>query len=146
MAPVATHIRAGRLRAVAVTGGTRSAAFADVPTIAEAGVPGYEFNAWTALLGPAGIADQRAAETLRLHLLEIARDGVARDVAVEPPPVSADPGGRRRTGPEVVERIGAGNRGAGGGWRHSQKMVEATLWRDGKGIHEPTRCANYSFC
>jgi hypothetical protein len=64
------------------------------------------------LLGPAGIADQRAAETLGLHLLEIARDGVARDVAVEPPPVGADPGGRRRIGPEIVERISAGNRGA----------------------------------
>ena len=54
MAPVAAHIRAGRLRAVAVTGGTRSAAFADVPTIAEQGFPGIVAEAWYGFAAPAG--------------------------------------------------------------------------------------------
>jgi tripartite-type tricarboxylate transporter receptor subunit TctC len=40
------HIKAGKLRAIAVTTLTRSPVLPDVPTLAEAGVPGYEFSAW----------------------------------------------------------------------------------------------------
>lgn len=46
-------IKAGRLRALAVTGSTRVAVMPDVPTMVEAGVPGYEFTAWTGLAVPA---------------------------------------------------------------------------------------------
>jgi len=46
--------RAGRLRALGVTSATRVAAAPDVPTIAEAGVPGYESLQWYGLLAPAG--------------------------------------------------------------------------------------------
>ena len=49
------HARGGRLRALAVTGGTRSKAAPDVPTMAEAGVPGYALTAWMGLAGPAGL-------------------------------------------------------------------------------------------
>ncbi len=49
------QIRAGRLRAVAVTGAERSSALPEVPTIAEAGLPGYEATTWFALFGPAGL-------------------------------------------------------------------------------------------
>lgn len=48
----ATQVRGGRLRAIGVTGLKRSAALPDVPTIAEAGVPGYEINQWNGLLAP----------------------------------------------------------------------------------------------
>jgi tripartite-type tricarboxylate transporter receptor subunit TctC len=48
------HVRSGRLRALAVTSAKRSDSFADVPTVAESGVPGYEITAWYAWLAPAG--------------------------------------------------------------------------------------------
>lgn len=54
LATVAPHIRAGKLRPIAVANGKRSAAFPGVPTIAEAGVPGYEASAWYGLFAPAG--------------------------------------------------------------------------------------------
>jgi tripartite-type tricarboxylate transporter receptor subunit TctC len=50
----APHIRAGKLRALAVMSATRSPALPDVPTVAEAGVPGCEAALWTALVLPAG--------------------------------------------------------------------------------------------
>jgi tripartite-type tricarboxylate transporter receptor subunit TctC len=55
--PVATvlpYVKEGKLRALAVTDSTRSKAFPDLPTVAEAGVPGYSFNNWHAILVPAG--------------------------------------------------------------------------------------------
>jgi tripartite-type tricarboxylate transporter receptor subunit TctC len=48
------HARAGRLRALAVTTATRSRVLPDLPTIAEAGVPGYENSTWHGWLAPAG--------------------------------------------------------------------------------------------
>ncbi len=46
-------VKAGRLRALGVTGAARSATLPEVPTIAEAGVPGYEAASWNALFAPA---------------------------------------------------------------------------------------------
>ncbi len=47
------HVKAGKLRPLAVTTAQRSPALPDVPTIAEAGVPGYEATSWFGLLAPA---------------------------------------------------------------------------------------------
>ena len=49
-----SHIRSGKLRALAATGAKRAAALPDLPTMAEAGVPGYESGAWFGLAVPAG--------------------------------------------------------------------------------------------
>src|SRR5512132_995903 len=48
------HIKAGKLRALATTGAKRDPALPDLPTIAEAGVPGYESGVWFGLMVPAG--------------------------------------------------------------------------------------------
>ena len=48
-------IRAGRLRALGVTTTVRASALPEVPTIQEAGVPGYEVAGWYGVIGPAGI-------------------------------------------------------------------------------------------
>jgi tripartite-type tricarboxylate transporter receptor subunit TctC len=50
---VIEFVRAGRLRALAVTSKTRSAAVPDVPTVAESGYPDFEASSWFGLLGPA---------------------------------------------------------------------------------------------
>jgi tripartite-type tricarboxylate transporter receptor subunit TctC len=47
-------IKAGKLRALAVTSSARAAALPDVPTMVEAGVPGYEASSWFGVLAPAG--------------------------------------------------------------------------------------------
>lgn len=67
------HIKAGKLRALAVTSANRSPSLPDVPTVAEAGVPGYDASSWFGLVAPAGtpkaIVDktqQAVAEALKL--------------------------------------------------------------------------------
>ena len=51
---VRPHIQSGKLRALGVTTARRSSVLPDVPTIAEAGVPGYEVSPWFAVFAPAG--------------------------------------------------------------------------------------------
>jgi tripartite-type tricarboxylate transporter receptor subunit TctC len=49
------HVKAERLRAFAVTSLKRARTLPEVPTVAEAGVPGYEYSTWYGLLAPAGV-------------------------------------------------------------------------------------------
>lgn len=49
------HIKAGKVRPMAVTAMKRSAAAPDIPTFAESGVPGYEAASWGGFAGPAGL-------------------------------------------------------------------------------------------
>jgi len=52
---IAPHAKAGRVQAIAVSGAKRSAALPNVPTIAEAGVPGYEASTWNGIVAPVGV-------------------------------------------------------------------------------------------
>jgi tripartite-type tricarboxylate transporter receptor subunit TctC len=54
MAGLTAHIQQGTLRALAVSSKERSPVLPDVPTVAEAGVPGYEAVSWIGMLTPAG--------------------------------------------------------------------------------------------
>ncbi len=58
------HVRAGKLKALAVTGKTRSAALPEVPTVAESGLPGFEATSWTtvAVVRQGARCDRRSAE------------------------------------------------------------------------------------
>jgi tripartite-type tricarboxylate transporter receptor subunit TctC len=51
---MAPNVRAGKLRAIGTTGKTRSTVLPDVPTLSEAGLPGYETGIWLGLMAPAG--------------------------------------------------------------------------------------------
>jgi tripartite-type tricarboxylate transporter receptor subunit TctC len=68
--PAMGHIRSGKVRALAVTTAQRWSALPDVPTVAEAGVDGFETVAWFGLLAPAGtprpVIDRLAAEIGRI--------------------------------------------------------------------------------
>src|SRR6185295_6788118 len=52
---ITSLVKAGRLRGLAVTGTTRAGPFPELPTIAEAGVPGYDVTVWTGVIAPAGV-------------------------------------------------------------------------------------------
>jgi tripartite-type tricarboxylate transporter receptor subunit TctC len=52
---VAPHVKTGRLRSLAVSSARRSAALAELPTIAESGVPGFEAVSWNGVMTPAGV-------------------------------------------------------------------------------------------
>ncbi len=54
LSSVGPHIRQGRVKALAVSGGRRSPSFTGLPTAAEAGVPGYEMSAWGGIVTPLG--------------------------------------------------------------------------------------------
>ena len=59
------QISAGTVRALGVTTAKRATILPDVPTIAEAGVPGYDTDVWWGMLGPAGMSDERVAKLSR---------------------------------------------------------------------------------
>ncbi|HKC43777.1 MAG TPA: tripartite tricarboxylate transporter substrate binding protein [Burkholderiales bacterium] len=66
---VQPHIKSGKLRALAVPSPNRSPLLPDVPTMTEAGVPGFEWRTWAAIAAPAGtpkaIVDRLNAETVK---------------------------------------------------------------------------------
>lgn len=67
------HIQSGKLRALAVAGSQRSLALPDVPTLAEAGLPGYAVEPWFGVYGPAGLPPavaQRLSKALEEALAE----------------------------------------------------------------------------
>jgi tripartite-type tricarboxylate transporter receptor subunit TctC len=85
----ATHIRANSIRALAVTSPRRSAAFPDIPTMAEAGVPGFESQSWYGLWAPAGTSP----EIVRRMHAEVVKALASPDLAATWAAQGADPGG-----------------------------------------------------
>jgi tripartite-type tricarboxylate transporter receptor subunit TctC len=67
---VAPHIRQGTMRALAVAAAKRSPLFPDVPTLAEAGIPGHEVGFWIVVLAPAGMP-QATVDVLNRHAARI---------------------------------------------------------------------------
>jgi tripartite-type tricarboxylate transporter receptor subunit TctC len=64
------HVKSGRLRAIAVTSTSRLASMADLPTVAEAGLKGYESSQWYGVLAPAGTPDD-ILNLLHSHVAKI---------------------------------------------------------------------------
>ena len=79
------HVRAGTLRALAVTGPQRTPSLPDVPTIAEAGLPGYDFTGWTGFAAPAStprpVVERLQAEIARIAATDEARQWFERSGA-----------------------------------------------------------------
>jgi tripartite-type tricarboxylate transporter receptor subunit TctC len=75
------HVKAGRLRALAVTSQKRSQAAPDLPTIAESGYPGFYADAWSGLFAPKGtpkaVVDKLAGEVRRILALPDVRERFA---------------------------------------------------------------------
>jgi len=92
-ASVSPHTKSGRLRGLAVTGGQRSAVLPGLPTIAEAGLPGYEMLNWLGLFAPSGtpraVVDKLNAEAIRIMRLPEVRDRLNAQGA-EPSPLPTE--------------------------------------------------------
>ncbi|MGB2817146.1 MAG: tripartite tricarboxylate transporter substrate binding protein [Burkholderiaceae bacterium] len=85
----ASHIRSGSIRALAVTSPKRSPAFPDIPTMAEAGLPGFESISWYGLWAPAGTPP----EIVKRLQAEVAKALASPDMAQTWFSQGADPGG-----------------------------------------------------
>lgn len=72
------HVKAGRLRALAVTGATRSPALPDVPTMAEAGITGYVADVWFGVVAPGNLPRDVLAR-LSAEITRIAQDKAMQD-------------------------------------------------------------------
>jgi tripartite-type tricarboxylate transporter receptor subunit TctC len=86
------QVKAGRLRAIAVTSDKRSAALPDMPTISEAGLPGFNVEGWTGLFvpakTPAAVIDRLYAESAKILRLPEVKElalGVASETVGNPP-------------------------------------------------------------
>ena len=110
LAGLIAHVRSGTLRALAVGGKQRSPALPDVPTVAEAGVPGFEAASWIGLLAPAATAH---------GAIDLLWDGLAR--AVREASVSE---ALLRDGSERAQRVSASHRGRLREIRQAGRLVE----------------------
>jgi tripartite-type tricarboxylate transporter receptor subunit TctC len=87
--PVLSHVKSGRLRAIAVTSEKRFSLLPEIPTISEGGLPGFDMSTWWGLVAPAGVPKEVVA---RLHT-ETARILRQPDVRTKLANVGAEPGG-----------------------------------------------------
>ena len=80
------NVEAGQVRALATTGDRRSAVLPDVPTVSEAGVPGYQATIWLGIMAPRGtpaeVVDRLNAEVGKIIAMPAIRDAWARQGAV----------------------------------------------------------------
>jgi len=85
------NIKAGQLRAIAVTSKTRFAGLPDVPTIAEAGFSGFSVMSWAGVVGPAKLPQEivaRLNSEIRAHMTEPEVAQRIRALGSEPAPSS----------------------------------------------------------
>jgi len=75
------HVRAGKLKAIAVPGDQRLKSLPQTPTFSEAGMPGFEVKSWIAMFAPAAtpksIVDRLSAEIAKAVMMPEARDRLA---------------------------------------------------------------------
>jgi len=83
------HMHAGRLRGLAVSTSARSGVLPDLPTVAEAGVPGFEVTQWSGILGPAGMPTTIVARLNGEIVKTLARPDMRERLLAS----GADPGG-----------------------------------------------------
>jgi tripartite-type tricarboxylate transporter receptor subunit TctC len=81
IAAVAPHAKAGRMRALAVTSTGRSQVMPELPTVAESGVPGYEFTTWVGALVPAATPPKTVAALHELIVSAVRSPDLARRFA-----------------------------------------------------------------
>ena len=100
-APVVAQIRAGKVRALAVTTASRAPDLPELPTLSEAGVPGYEMTLWSAVFAPAGtppaIVSKLQAEITRVVQLPDVRERLVSMAVVPGGGPSAELAARMRT-------------------------------------------------
>jgi tripartite-type tricarboxylate transporter receptor subunit TctC len=89
LATVLPHMKAGKLRPIAVANRVRASALPGIPTIAEAGVPGYEASAWYGLFAPAGTPPAVVARLNAEAVKALNRADVREKLSV----LGAEPGG-----------------------------------------------------
>jgi tripartite-type tricarboxylate transporter receptor subunit TctC len=79
--PVLSHVRAGKLRAIAVTSAKRFSLLPDIPTITEGGVPGFDMSTWWGLVAPAAVPKEVItrlhSETVKLLRQAEVKDRIA---------------------------------------------------------------------
>jgi tripartite-type tricarboxylate transporter receptor subunit TctC len=92
MPPTVPLVKAGKIKALAVTTKTRSALMPELPTIAEAGLPGYETVAWFGVLAPANTPPE-VINRLSQEIAKIARSPEMREklLAMGAEPVGGTP-------------------------------------------------------
>lgn len=78
IATVNSLVRAGKVRLIGVTTPRRMPQFADVPTVSESGLPGFEFNSWFALMAPAG-TPKAILQTLHSEITKALADPEVRE-------------------------------------------------------------------
>jgi tripartite-type tricarboxylate transporter receptor subunit TctC len=77
----ASHIKAGKVRAIAVTSAQRSSSFPDLPTVSEAGLPGFEVSNWLGVFAPAKVP-RPVVERLNAALKKVMADPEIRSQLV----------------------------------------------------------------
>jgi tripartite-type tricarboxylate transporter receptor subunit TctC len=92
LATVMPYIQAGKLRPIAVANAQRASAFPEVPTIAEAGLPGFEASAWYGLFAPAGTPKEIVAK-LNQEMVRALQDPALRKrlVTLGAEPIASSP-------------------------------------------------------
>ncbi len=101
--PTLVHVRAGKLRALAVTGAVRNPTLPDVPTIAKSGLPGYESELWQAIVAPAATPPAIVAK-LNREVIAVLNDPEVR-AAFAKHGVEAEPGSPEALGARIRDDV-----------------------------------------